>query len=154
MLDKKDITAFIEEKLSHTDCFPVEISVSPANDIVITIDSSTSVDIDFCTQLSRDFEQQFSRDEEDYSLEIGSAGLTAPITVRGQWEKNIGNPLDILATDGRKLTATLLSLGDDNVTLEYEVKVKPEGAKRPVIESRQETLPIANIKKATLHFTF
>lgn len=154
MLDKKDITQFLDEKLADTDCFPVEISVSPANDIIITIDSSTSVDIDFCTQLSKDFEQQFSRDEEDYSLEIGSAGLTAPITVRGQWEKNIGNPLDILTTDGRKFTADLTSLGEDTVTLEYDVKVKHEGAKRPVNERRQEILPIANIKKATLHFTF
>lgn len=154
MVDKAKIQAFLDNHLAGTDCFTVGINISPANDIVIEIDSSTSIDIDFCTTLSRDFEAEFPRDEEDYSLEIGSAGLTAPFSVRGQWEKNVGNEIDILTADGRKFTATLEELDGDNAIISYERKVRHEGSKRPVIETVRETLPFASVKKASYHLTF
>ncbi|MDE5774047.1 MAG: ribosome assembly cofactor RimP, partial [Muribaculaceae bacterium] len=91
MIQKSDIQAFLDKALADTDCFTVDIKVTPANDITIEIDSSTSIDIDYITELSRKFEEEFSRDVEDYSLEIGSAGLTAPFKVKGQWLKNVGN---------------------------------------------------------------
>lgn len=154
MIQKTDIKDFLEEQLKDTDCFIVDINVSPANDIAIEIDSSTSIDIDFITELSRRFEEAFSRDEEDYSLEIGSAGLTAPFKVRGQWEKNIGNEIELLTKDGRKFTATLESVDDAGATVSYIRKVKPEGAKRPVEETVTETIPYDNVKKASYHLVF
>ncbi|MDE5552734.1 MAG: ribosome assembly cofactor RimP [Muribaculaceae bacterium] len=155
MLAKSDIQAFLDNALADTDCFTVDIKVTPANDITIEIDSSTSIDIDYITELSRKFEETFPRDVEDYSLEIGSAGLTAPFKVKGQWLKNVGNEIDMLTTDGRKMTATLDAVNDDDtVTVSYSQKVKHEGAKRPVIETVTETIPLSNIKKAEYHLVF
>lgn len=156
MIDKEKISEFLDKELADTDCFPVEVSVSPTNDVVIVIDSDTGVDIDFCTKLSHDFEEVFPRDEEDYSLEVGSAGLTAPMTVRRQWEKNLGNDVDVLTRDGRKFTATLVALSGDGVSATFErvQKVKPDGAKRPVVQTVAEEIPLARIRKATLHLEF
>ena len=72
---------------------------------MVEIDSDTSVDIDECIRLNRLVESEFDRDEEDYELEIGSAGLTSPLRVERQYHKNEGNEVEVLTADGRKLKA-------------------------------------------------
>lgn len=150
----QEIKDFIIPRLEATDAFFVDASISPANDIIVEIDSPTGVDIDFCTSLARDFEVAFPREPEDYSLEIGSAGLTAPFKVRGQWEKNLGNDIEVLTTDGRKLYGTLQALGDDNFTLRSRRKVKHEGQKRPSIEDVDEVIPLSAVKSARYDLKF
>lgn len=102
MIDKTALTAFIEGRLENTDLYLVDVEVTPANEIRVEIDSDASVDIDRCVELTREIEQEFDRDVEDYELEVGSAGLTSPFKVLRQYEKNIGNEVEVLAADGRK----------------------------------------------------
>jgi ribosome maturation factor RimP len=80
--------------------------------------------------------------------------LTAPFKVRGQWEKNLGNEIELLTNDGRKLSATLVSLADDAFTIEYQVKEKVEGKKRPELVTKSEEIPFANVKKANYLLQF
>ena len=82
-----------------TDLFLVDISVTPDNNITVEVDSATGVDIDACAAITRAVEAVFDRDAEDYALEVGSAGLTAPMKVRGQYDKNLGNDVEILTRD-------------------------------------------------------
>lgn len=132
MIDKKLLTETIEKSIEGTDMFIVDVAVNPGNAIVVEVDSPTGVDIDTCARITRDIEAAFDRDVEDYELEVGSAGLTAPFKVRGQYEKNIGNDVEVLTTDGRKLKGRLTEVGDDTFTVEVTRKVKEPGAKRPV----------------------
>lgn len=67
------------------------------------------------------------REPEDYELEVGSAGLTAPFKVRGQYEKNIGNEVEVLATDGKKYRGTLREVTDNGFTVEIRTRVRREG---------------------------
>ncbi len=154
MIAKKDIEDFFNDALQGTDAYLVQVSVSPANDIIVEIDSDTSVDVDFCAELSHRFNEAFDRDADDYSLEVGSAGFTAPFRVLRQWEKNLGNEIDLLTRDGRKFVATLDAVDADAAAITYKVKEKPEGAKRPVFVDKTERIPLADIKSASLHFTF
>lgn len=137
MIDKKDLTQFIEKDLEGTPYFLVDLSVSPSNEIKIEIDSLENVDIDFCIALSRRIEDAFPRDPEDYELEVGSSGFTSPFKVRKQYEKNIGNEVEVLARDGKKYTGILEEVGDNDFMITAEVKEKPEGAKRPVTVSKE-----------------
>ncbi len=148
MIDPQIITDIITPALEGTDCFLVDVSVSAANDIVVEIDSDTNVDIDTCTRLTRLVEEKLDRDVEDYSLEIGSAGLTAPLRVRRQFEKNLGNEVEALTRDGRKLSGILSAVNADGtvVTLTVTRKVKEPGAKRPVIVEEPLELPVADTK--------
>ena len=90
------------------------------------------MDIDECIRLNRLVESEFDRDEEDYELEIGSAGLTSPLRVERQYHKNEGNEVEVLTADGRKLKGILKSADADGFVLTVVKKVNPEGAKRPV----------------------
>lgn len=154
MIDKEALKKFVESRLENTPFFLTDLRVSPANEIVVEIDSDDSVDIEFCMELTRAIETEFSRDDEDYELEVGSAGLTSPLKVRRQYLKYIGEELDVLTTDGRKLRGVLREAGDDTFTLSVSVKEKPEGAKRPVTVEKDVIIPYAQVKKAVYVLKF
>lgn len=153
-MDSKAIKEFVEQQLDGTEYFLVDLTVSKDNEIKVEIESPGSVDIDYCVELTRAIENAFSRDEEDYELEVGSAGLSAPFKVLGQYQKHIGDKVDILTRDGRKLTGTLTEAGSDSFSVTVAAKVRPEGAKRPVIVEQPETFAYGDVKSVTYHFDF
>lgn len=138
MIDRELIAQTVREQLANTDCFLVSVSVSPANEIVVEIDSETGIDVDFCAELSRHIEARLDRDADDFSLEVGSAGLTAPFKVQAQYAKNLGNEVELLTKDDRKLSGILSRVDDAGFAIEITKMVKPEGAKRKVPQT--ETL--------------
>lgn len=154
MLDKQKLEATVQKAVEGTDLFIVDIKVSKDNNVVVELDSPDGLDIDTCAAITRKIEAEFDRDVEDYELEVGSAGLTSPFKVKGQYIKNIGNEIEVLTTDGRKLRGVLTEVGDEGYTIEIATKVKKEGAKRPVVEMVPETISFANTKKANYLIKF
>lgn len=154
MINKNDLEAFVEDQLKDTEYFLTDITVTPSNEITVEIDSLTPGDIEECIRLTRAIEEAFDRDVEDYELEVGTAGLTSPLKVRRQYDKYIGQDLEVLTTDGRKLHATLRSVSDDGIVLTTQQKVKKEGSKKPVIESVHIELPFSLIKRAVYDLKF
>lgn len=154
MIDKQELTAFVEHQLEGSEYFLTDLKVTPSNEITVEIDSASPGDIDMCVSLTRAIEAAFDRDVEDYELEVGTAGLTSPLKVKRQYEKYIGQDLEVLTKDGKKLHGMLRRVDDDAIELSIEQKVKKEGVKRPVIETTQLELPFANIKKAVYDLKF
>lgn len=132
MIDRLLLAQTVERAISGTDIFLVGLKVDKNNSITVEIDSPEGIDIDTCAKITRAIEADFDRDVEDYDLEVGSAGLTSPFKVKGQYLKNIGNPIEVLTQDGKKLKGTLLEVSDDSFVLGIKRKVKEEGKKRPV----------------------
>ena len=95
MIDKAKLRQTVDEAMNGTDLFLVDIVVSPGNDITVEVDSASGVDIDSCAAITRAIESVFDREVEDYSPEVGSAGPTSPMRVRGQYDKNVGNDVEI-----------------------------------------------------------
>jgi len=152
MIDKDLIRQTIEEKLASTDCFLVSLSISGDNQIMVEIDSETSVDLDFCVELTRYIEQHFDRDAEDYSLEIGSYSITKPFVDRRQYRKNIGRKVEVLTEESRKIRGTLVAVDNDDFTLEIEEKELVEGQKRKKLVKKEITLLYNSIKQTKLEF--
>ena len=154
MIDKQILTKTVEDAIAGTDLFLVDIKVTPDNDITVEIDSPDSVDIDSCADITRKIESVFDRDAEDYSLEVGSAGLTSPFKVKGQYLKNIGNDIEILTRDGRKIHARLTAVGDDSFTAEVAAKVKEPGAKKATTVMQPETFKFDDCKSVRYEIKF
>ena len=146
MIDKQLLTETIEQAIEGTGLFIVSVTVTPDNHITVEVDSPESVDIDTCAAITRRVCETFDRDQEDYELEVGSAGLTAPFKVRGQYLKNIGNEVEVLTRDGRKLQGVLAAVGDNDFTLSMTRKEKQPGQKRPVMVTVDETISMDNAK--------
>jgi ribosome maturation factor RimP len=146
MISKDSISQVVEQFLSDTDYFLVEVKVTPDNRVLVEIDSFEGVTIEFCAELNRHIESQIDREIEDYELEVGSAGLTEPFKVLKQYEKNIGNEVETLTKTGMKYTGILTEVHPSEFVLEVEKSVKPEGAKRKIIVSEKLTFLYEDIK--------
>lgn len=131
MIDKKKLEQVVNEWLEKTDYFLVDLTVSADDRIVVVIDHAEGVWIDDCVELSRFIESKFDREEEDYELEVGSAGLGQPFRVLKQYEIHIGKSVETQTLDGKKWTGTLVKVDEETFTILTTQKVKPEGAKRP-----------------------
>lgn len=154
MIDKQQLTQTVEQAIEGTSIFIVDIKINPGNAIVVEIDSPESIDIDTCAKITRQIEATFDRDVEDYELEVGSAGLTAPFKVKGQYLKNIGNEVEVLTSDGRKLQGVLTVVGDNDFTIEVAKKVKEPGAKRPTLVMEPTTIEMSNTKSVKYLINF
>lgn len=154
MIDKKELQSFVEDYLKDSEYFLTDLKITPSNEITVEIDSLTPGDIEECVRLTRAIEEAFDRDVEDFELEVGTAGLTSPLKVPRQYEKYIGQDLEVLTADGRKLHGMLRKVDENGIILAIEQKVKKEGSKKPVIETTELDLPFSNIKKAVYDLKF
>ena len=154
MIDKTALTEFVEQQLEDTDLFLVEVKVTPDNVITVEVDSDSPVDIDECIALSRKIEEAFDRETEDYELEVGSAGITSPFKVLRQYQKNIGNEVEVIARDGRKYTGLLREAGPEAFTIISMENVRHEGAKRPVTEEVARTFAYSDVKSTSYLLQF
>ena len=146
MIDKNIVARIAGEWLQGKDYFLVDASVSADNRIVVEIDHAEGVWIDDCVELSRFIESRLNRDEEDYELEVGSAGIGQPFKVTRQYINHIGKEVETMTKDGKKYSGILAAADDSGFTLTVTVKVKPEGAKRPKLEKRDISLGYDEVK--------
>ncbi|MDR1809594.1 MAG: ribosome assembly cofactor RimP [Prevotella sp.] len=146
MINKQLIIDAVNEALADPSWFLVDVSVTPDNIIAIEIDNDTGVSIDDCARLSRFVESRLNRDEEDFELEVGSAGLTSPFKIPRQYAKNRGNEVETLTKDGRKLYGILKDSDDNGFVLTIAKQVKPEGAKRKVTVEEDLTFGYDEVK--------
>ncbi|WP_300901010.1 ribosome assembly cofactor RimP [uncultured Bacteroides sp.] len=146
MIEKKIVCQIVDEWLAGKEYFLVEVTVSPDDKIVVEIDHKEGVWIEDCVELSRYIEFRLNREEEDYELEVGSAGIGQPFKVLQQYRNHIGEEVEVLKKDGRKLCGVLKDADEQHFTLTTQKKVKPEGAKRPRMEQEDETFAYDEIK--------
>ncbi|MBQ7442345.1 MAG: ribosome assembly cofactor RimP [Bacteroidaceae bacterium] len=146
MIDSTKVRELVSQWLAGKDYFLTDLTVTTDNCITVEIDNADGVWIDDCVQLSRYIEDHLSRDDEDYELEVGSAGLGQPFKVLRQWENHVGKKVEVLTADGRKLRGTLAAVSAEEATIDVPTKVTIEGRKRPVVQDVATRLPMADIR--------
>ncbi len=154
MIEKKFICQIVDEWLEDKDYFLVEVSISADNRIVVEIDHAEGVWIEDCVELSRHIESKLNREEEDYELEVGSAGIGQPFKVLQQYYNHIDCDVEVLLKDGRKLTGVLKDADEDKFVVAVQKKVKAEGAKRPKLVEEEDTFAYDDVKYTKYLITF
>lgn len=133
MITKEIIQAQVEEWLKKGDYFLVDIQMDGGDDrIVIEIDCADGVWIEDCAELSRFLQERLGDELGDYELEVGSAGLGQPFKVEQQYINHVGDAVEVLTADSKKLTGTLKQVDGRMFTVTTQEKQVPEGKKRPV----------------------
>jgi ribosome maturation factor RimP len=146
MIDKSVVENLVNQWLEDKDYFLVDIEISRDDRIVVEIDHADGVWIEDCVQLSRFIEDNLNRDDEDYELEVGSAGLGQPFKVKQQYVNFIGKDVEVLDAEGKKWKGLLKSVDGDEFTVSVKEKVKKEGAKRPVTEDVDHVFNMNKVK--------
>ena len=130
MINRKKILSLVEPVLNEKKFFVVSLTISNSNRITLSVDSMDAVRIEDCVQLSRIIEQGLNRDEEDFELEVTSAGINVPFTVQQQYLKNVGRQVTIQHFDGKRTEGKLIEVSSEDFLIEYRRKEKIEGKKK------------------------
>lgn len=152
MIQKELIANLVEQKTGNTRYFLVDVSVTNDNVISVEIDADEGVDIDFCVELSRFIESNLDRESEDFELNVGSAGLTSPFKVQRQYQKNIGQQVEVIVADGSKHKGELVSVDNDTFSIDETLMIRKEGDKRKKPYTETLTFNYSEIKQTKLIF--
>lgn len=146
MIDKTVVTELVTQWLEGKEYFLVDVEVSPDDKITVEIDHKDGVWIEDCANLSQWIEERLSREEEDYELEVGSAGLGQPFKVPQQYIIHIGREVEVLQADGKKLRGILKSVEGNRFVVTCREKVRVEGKKRPVMADVDHECDMETVK--------
>ena len=154
MINKEIIQGLTEEWLRGNDYFLVDINFGADDRIVIEIDHADGVWIEDCAELSRFLQEKLGDELGEYELEVGSAGLGQPFKVAQQYQNHIGDTLEVLGADGKKVQGVLKSVEGRDFTLIIREKQKQEGKKRPVFVDVDKTYSMDHVKYAKYLLAF
>lgn len=154
MIDVTRVREIAETQMEGTDLFVVEVRVSSANEIVVTVDSDTQVGIDRCVELSRSIEGALDREQEDFELTVMSAGIGQPLKMLRQYRKLIGRPVEVILKDGGKIVGNLTDASESSIAVEYEKRVVVEGKKRKQLVTTRRELSLDEVKSTCEYLDF
>ena len=146
MIEKIKILELVGNALEGSDKFLVNLKITPDNRIFVDIDGDNGVNIDDCIELSRAIEGQLDRDEEDFELNVGSAGADMPLKLPRQYRRHIGRDLEVTTFDGEHLEAELAAADDEGITLRTHATKK--------VPSEENRLAYKDIKVAKVVIKF
>lgn len=155
MLSETTIKALIANGLEERpDLFLIDFSLLPDNKISVVIDGDNGVTVEDCIFMSRAIEHNLDREEDDFSLDVASAGATSPLVNKRQYKKNIGRTLEVKAKPDLNIEGVLTEVDDVEVTLEWKAKEpKPVGKGRIVVK-KQAKIKYEDILEAKVIIKF
>ena len=145
MIDKKKVTEIVDKWLEGKNYFLTDLTIDENDHIVVEIDDKEGVWIDDCVELSKFIESHLNRDEEDYELEVGSAGIGQPFKVLRQYYNHVGDEVEVLTRDKKKIKGILKDVDEAGIVLTVQKKIKAEGAKRAKLETMDENYAFADV---------
>ena len=134
--------------------FLVDVNFAADDRIVIEIDHADGVWIEDCAELSRFLQERLGEELGKYELEVGSAGLGQPFKVAQQYINHIGDTLEVLQADGKKVQGVLKAVDAPSFTITVQEKQKQEGKKRPVLVDVDKTYQMDEVKYAKYLLAF
>ena len=146
MIDKKVVVTAVEEWLKDNDYFLVDVMFAEGDKIVVEIDHADGVWIEDCAELSRFLQEKLGEELGEYELEVGSAGIGQPFKVQQQYVNYIGEEVEVLDLEGKKITGVLKSVDGENFVVTVTEKQKLEGKKRPVMVEVDKTINMKQVK--------
>ncbi len=155
MIVKEHIEQILKPFVEERDYFVVELKISTGNRISVLVDSMKGITIAECVEISRAIEGSLDREKEDFELEVSSPGLSEPLRVVQQYQKNIGRELGILLKDdSKKIKGKLLDVVNDKIKIEFQQKVKIEGKKNKQLVTETKEIEINDINTAKVIISF
>jgi ribosome maturation factor RimP len=154
MINKEIIQTLTEEWLQGNEYFLVDVNFAADDRIVIEIDHADGVWIEDCAALSRFLQERLGEELGEYELEVGSAGLGQPFKVAQQYINHIGDTLEVLQADGKKVQGVLKAVDAPSFTITVQEKQKQEGKKRPVLVDVDKTYQMDEVKYAKYLLAF
>ncbi|CAM3871680.1 ribosome assembly cofactor RimP [Flavobacterium branchiophilum NBRC 15030 = ATCC 35035] len=154
MTFKEKVSALLNNCLdTRPSLFLVDLTIRDDFKIIVTLDGDHGVVLQDCIDVSRDIEQHLDREEQDFSLEVASAGVSSPLKLIRQYKKNIGRTLQVKLAN-EIIEAKLIQANEDFITLSWQTREpKKIGKGKETVDKVQE-IAYTEIKEAVVTITF
>ena len=146
MIDKFKVLDIVKDLLEGSDKYLVNMKITPDNRIFVDIDGDNGINIDDCIEVSRAIENSLNRDEEDFELNVSSAGADSPLKMPRQYRRHVGRELSVEPFDGEKVEGRLTEAGDTQFT------IKTKGTKKEA--PKELTFAYEDVKTARVIIQF
>jgi len=132
--------------------FLVSIKTRPTNNFKVFVDGDLGLPIEVCAQINRKLykllEEAAIYPDGDFSLEVSSPGLSEPLKLIRQYQKNIERDVEVVFKDGSIKEGKLLAVAEADIIIE---QITGKGKKAVV---QQLVIPLNNIKTTTVQVKF
>ena len=146
MIDKFKVLDIVKDVLEGSDKYLVNMKITPDNRIFVDLDGDNGINIDDCIEVSRAIENSLNRDEEDFELNVSSAGADSPLKMPRQYRRHVGRELSVEPFEGAKVEGVLTEAGDSQFT------IKTKGSKKE--PSQELTFAYEDVKTARVIIRF
>ncbi|AEH01207.1 ribosome assembly cofactor RimP [Lacinutrix sp. 5H-3-7-4] len=147
---KNLINEALEER---ADLFLIDLTIGGDNAINVIIDGDNGVTVEDCILISRAVEHNLDREEQDFSIEVASAGAAASLTLPRQFKKNIGRTLEV-KTQTETFEANLVSADENGISLEWKAREPKPVGKGKVTVQKQTNIAYNDIVEAKVKIKF
>jgi ribosome maturation factor RimP len=152
---REKVTQLVNDALTeHPDLFLIDLVISADNKIAVVLDGDHGITVEDCIKMSRAVEHNLDREEEDFSLEVMSAGVSEPLTLPRQFKKNVGRTLNVTTDKGETIEGKITQTTNEAVTLEWKSREPKPVGKGKVTVQKKVVLPYKEIIKAKVMVTF
>lgn len=151
---KTKVTELLEAALTErSDLFLIDFSINNENHIKVILDGDNGLLVEDCMFVSRAIEHDLDREEEDFSLEVMSAGAASPLVHNRQFKKNIKRVLKV-KTSSEEIEGTLTKVTDSGISLEWKVREPKPIGKGKVTVKKEASIPYEDIVEAKVMIKF
>ncbi|MGJ8731577.1 MAG: ribosome assembly cofactor RimP [Cellulophaga sp.] len=152
---KEQVTSLLEGALKENpSLFLIDFTITPDYKINIVLDGDNGVTLKDCVAVSRAIDHNLDREEQDFSVEVASAGASTPLVLPRQYTKNIGRKLEVKTIEGRNFEGELTAATEDTITLEWKAREQKPVGKGKVTVQKKEEISFSDIKEAKVILKF
>jgi len=153
-MNEGHIKALAEEAISNDDhLFLLDVKISVAGDIVITVDGDTGVTLGECVRISRYVESALEEQEADFSLRVETPDITKPFMHPRQFNKNVGRQIKLKTREGN-FQGELTKVEENKLFLKWkERQPKPIGKGKQTV-SVEAVIPMEEVIEAKVKIMY
>ena len=150
---QKQIEDIVNEWIKSTDCFLVDIKISPSK-VAVFIDKPVGVSLEECVSLSRLLNNSLEPDGvwESRELEVSSPGMDQPLKVHQQYLRRIGKDVKVITLNGLEHKGKLQSADETGIEILETISRKEN--KKKIISEVVHKLGYHQIKETKLILSF
>jgi ribosome maturation factor RimP len=148
-----EIRHLAESKLANESQFIVDVVLSSRQGprkVLILLDGDHGVSIDDCADLSREMAKALDENnwiDDNYTLEVSTAGIDQPLKLARQYKKNIGRRVRVKLKDA-SIEGTLTGSDAEKIVLAEETGT----GKKKEVKTRE--IPFTEIEKTLVMVSF
>ena len=155
MMFRNKVQELLDAALAEREhLFLIDLNINDTNKISITLDGDSGVNLQDCIDVSRAIENSLDREEQDFSLEVASAGVSSPLKLVRQFKKNVGRTLKVKTISSEEIEAELTFEDDEKIILEWQAREPKKIGKGKETVSKKLELPYNSIKEAVVIISF